>query len=286
MRCFSMYSNIPPNKQIEFLERQYNTLMNIQIDSNAQEKAKIFKSDTILLMDKFFGSNNSFSRDIDKLSFDPYEYNRRAGTNDFRKTFRAELLRKYVVSAANTLERAISNIKLKQELLEEDQVVLEPTNTEKTKDTTKVFIVHGHDDALKDKVARFIENLNLKAIILHEQSDRGQTIISKFEANSDVGFAIVLYTPCDVGRPIKLNAEGKEYPERNRARQNVIFEHGFFAAKLGLENVVALKKGDVEIPNDLSGVVYKEYDEGGSWKYQIARELDESGYEIDYKLIR
>lgn len=154
------------------------------------------------------------------------------------------------------------------------------------KNKNEVFIVHGHDDALKDKVARFIENLNLKAIILNEQSDRGRTIISKFADHSDVGFAIVLYTPCDVGRPIKLNDQGKQHPERSRARQNVIFEHGFFAAKLGLENVVALKKGDVEIPNDLSGVVYKEYDEAGSWRYQIARELDESGYEIDYKLIK
>jgi len=154
------------------------------------------------------------------------------------------------------------------------------------KNKNEVFIVHGHDDALKEKVARFIENLNLKAIILHEQSDRGRTIFSKFADHSDVGFAIVLYTPCDVGRPIKLNDHGEPYPERNRARQNVIFEHGFFAAKLGLENVIALKKGDVEIPNDLAGVIYKEYDEGGLWKYQIAKELDESGYEINYKLIK
>lgn len=162
----------------------------------------------------------------------------------------------------------------------------ETTQEIQPKNKNEVFIVHGHDDALKEKVARFIENLNLKAIILHEQSDRGRTIISKFADHSDVGFAIVLYTPCDVGRPIKLNDHGEPYAERNRARQNVIFEHGFFAAKLGLENVIALKKGDVEIPNDLAGVIYKEYDEGGLWKYQIAKELDESGYEINYKLIK
>lgn len=143
-----------------------------------------------------------------------------------------------------------------------------------------VFIVHGHDDALKNEVARFIESLNLKAVILHEESDRGQTIISKFATHSDVGFAIILYTPCDLGRASSVQEE------RPRARQNVIFEHGYFVAKLGIENVVALKKGDVELPNDLSGVIYKEYDQSGAWKYKIANELEESGYEIDYKSIR
>lgn len=148
------------------------------------------------------------------------------------------------------------------------------------KHKNKVFIVHGHDDHLKNEVARFIESLDLEAVILHEQSDRGQTIISKFATHSDVGFAIVLYTPCDLGRASSIQEE------KPRARQNVIFEHGYFVAKLGIENVVALKKGDVEIPNDLSGVIYKEYDESGAWKYKIANELEESGYKIQYKNIK
>lgn len=279
-----MNSNIHPSKQIELLERQKEMLLNIELDENAERNARIFKDTTTQLFEHFFKENHQWINELSELNFDPHTYsmqrNRELLTIRNFKHFK-----KCVEEADIILSSAISKIKLEQEL----STISDVSNTidqATLKDMNKVFIVHGHDDALKDKVARFIENLNLKAIILHEQSDRGQTIINKFEANSDVGFAIVLYTPCDVGRPIKLNAEGKEYPERNRARQNVIFEHGFFAAKLGLENVVALKKGDVEIPNDLSGVVYKEYDEGGSWKYQIARELDESGYEIDYKLIR
>ena len=66
-------------------------------------------------------------------------------------------------------------------------------------DKSKVFIVHGHDDAAKEAAARFVENLGFKAIILHEQASSGKTIIEKIEANTNVGFAIVLYTPCDLG---------------------------------------------------------------------------------------
>lgn len=280
-----MDNNVSSDKKIKLLEIEKNNLLNIEIDYDAQNKARIFKSNIIFLLDNFFGKNNSFSQKISALAFDPHNLVKRGGSGKFSKVFSAQPFIKSVKEANSILDSAISNIKLQDEL-SESQIISEPIEKEIKKDTTKVFIVHGHDDALKDKVARFIENLNLKAIILHEQSDRGQTIISKFEANSDVGFAIVLYTPCDVGRPIKLNDQGKQYPERSRARQNVIFEHGFFAAKLGLENVVALKKGDVEFPNDLAGLIYKEYDESGAWKYKIANELEESGYKIDYKLIK
>lgn len=142
----------------------------------------------------------------------------------------------------------------------------------------KVFIVHGHDDALKIEVARFVENLGLQAIILHEQLNRGRTIIEKFESFSDVGFAIVLYTPCDFGRASSTQEE------KPRARQNVIFEHGYFVSKLGRENVVALNKGNVDFPNDLSGLIYTSYEQN-YWERDIARELSESGYEIDFSKV-
>ena len=32
----------------------------------------------------------------------------------------------------------------------------------------KIFIVHGHDNGLKNEVARFLEKLKLTPIILHE----------------------------------------------------------------------------------------------------------------------
>lgn len=87
-----------------------------------------------------------------------------------------------------------------------------------------VFIVHGHDNELKQEVARFVERLDLNAIIFHEQSSGGKTIIEKFEEYSKVGFAVVLLTPDDI-----VSKPGQDGTQINyyRARQNVIFEMGF-----------------------------------------------------------
>jgi predicted nucleotide-binding protein len=140
-----------------------------------------------------------------------------------------------------------------------------------------VFIVHGRDNESKYEISRFIESLGLKAIILHEQASSGMTIIEKIEhyAN-DADFALVLYTPCDHGRGVH---ESKS-PPKNRARQNVVFEHGYLMAKLGRENVCALVKGDIETPNDISGVVYVNLDSAGAWKIETSKELRACGYDI------
>jgi putative nucleotide-binding protein containing TIR-like domain len=150
----------------------------------------------------------------------------------------------------------------------------------KTMDKSKVFIVHGHDNAAREAAARFVENLGFKAIILHEQASSGQTIIEKIEANSNVGFGIVLYTPCDLGASQKQKDQLKA-----RARQNVVFEHGYLIGKIGRENVCALVKGDIETPNDISGVVYIKMDEGDGWKLAVAKEMKKSGYDVDLNKI-
>lgn len=110
--------------------------------------------------------------------------------------------------------------------------------------SSKIFIVHGHDGEAREAVARFISSIDLEPIILHEQANRGRTVIEKVEANSDVGFAVVLLTPDDVG-----NAIGKD-PEP-RARQNVLLELGYFIGKLGRERVCSLKRGVVGDPQRL-----------------------------------
>ncbi|XDF33605.1 nucleotide-binding protein [Paracidovorax avenae] len=151
-------------------------------------------------------------------------------------------------------------------------------NTQKGKEgePKRVFIVHGHDESAQNKAARFVERLGFEAIILHEKSSSGRTIIEKIEHYSDVGFAIVLYTPDDVGNvksaPDNLNV---------RARQNVVFEHGYLIGRLGRQNVSALVDGKLELPNDISGVVYISLDEGSAWQLQLAKEMKQSGYKID-----
>lgn len=149
-------------------------------------------------------------------------------------------------------------------------------NNVKNIDKTKVFIVHGHDNLAKTETARFIEQMGFEPIILHEKASSGTTIIEKIEKYSNVGFGVVLYTPCDIG------AKDESKPNlKKRARQNVVFEHGFLNGKLGRKNVCALVKGEVETPNDISGVVYVPMDEYGAWKVALAKELRNSDYDVD-----
>ena len=140
----------------------------------------------------------------------------------------------------------------------------------------KVFIVHGHDVAAKETVARFIEKLGLKSVILHEQPNLGQTVIEKFELFADVQFAVVLLTPDDIGYSV-----GKETAKRKRARQNVVLELGYFLGKLGRKNICALCVGDVEIPSDYQGVVYIKMDEAGAWRTKLAQEFVQAGMNIN-----
>lgn len=158
---------------------------------------------------------------------------------------------------------------------------MDKPKTQKQIDNSKVFIVHGHDELAKIETARFIEKLNLKPIILHEQASSGKTIIEKIEEHSNVEFGVVLYTPCDVGS--KKGEEKKNL--KNRARQNVVFEHGFLIGKLGRRNVCALVKDVVETPNDISGVVYIPMDVHKAWQLALAKELRNARYDIDMNRI-
>ena len=142
--------------------------------------------------------------------------------------------------------------------------------------TKEVFVIHGRDDETKVAVARLLEHLNLGPIILHEQSNQGRTIIEKFEHHAQVGFAIALLTPDDVGA-LQEDASNLE----PRARQNVIFEFGYFIGRLGRNRVCALTKGNVEIPSDYDGVIYIPLDEAEGWKMKLVKELKDAGIDVD-----
>lgn len=144
--------------------------------------------------------------------------------------------------------------------------------------TNKIFIVHGHDGEARETLARFLEKIGFDPIILHEQANRGRTIIEKVEANSDVSFAVILLTPDDEGC-VKGGA-----PEP-RARQNVLLELGYFIGRLRRENVCALMRGRVEIPSDFAGVVWTDMDAGNGWKQALGKELQAAGHHIDWNLV-
>ncbi|KAA3616728.1 MAG: hypothetical protein DWQ05_10700 [Calditrichaeota bacterium] len=173
------------------------------------------------------------------------------------------------------LDGLISRLQEKKE----DLLVTAPISNNMQKanfNNNKVFIVHGHDDESKEKLARFLGALNLDPIILHEQANEGKTIIEKFETYTEVAFAVVLLTPDDIGGKVKK--PDKVLP---RARQNVIFELGFFIGKIGRNRVCALHKGNVELPSDYHGILYLPMDESGGWKLLLARELKQIGLNID-----
>ena len=143
--------------------------------------------------------------------------------------------------------------------------------------TSAIFIVHGRDEGAKDTVARLLETLGLRPIVLAEQPGQGQTIIEKFEQHAHVAFAVIILTPDDTG-----SLKGKVLNIPNpRARQNVIFELGFFIGKLGRGKVCALTKGKPEIPSDYAGVEYIPIDEASDWKMKLVGELKAAGFDVD-----
>ena len=123
------------------------------------------------------------------------------------------------------------------------------------------FIVHGHDEVCLMELKDYLQNI-LKwqePIILREQPSQGKTIIEKFEEQSSrVDCVFVLLTPDDIGKKFLTD------DDKRRARQNVIFELGFFYAQMGRNSgrVVALCKGSLEIPSDLQGVVWIDISKG------------------------
>ena len=141
--------------------------------------------------------------------------------------------------------------------------------------------MHGHNNEQKKSVSRFIEKLGLQAIVLHEQANVGKTIIEKFEKYSKVGYAIVLLTADDKGG---LKSDGVE-KYNLRARQNVIFELGYFIGLLGREKVCALYENEVEIPSDYAGILFVKIDQNSNWKMELLRELKAAGYKIDINKI-
>lgn len=189
-------------------------------------------------------------------------------------------------NTTQSIARSVALLKAAQSVLKEDLADHEHAATPETPVTVdhvglatsrRVFVVHGHDEGAREMVARFLMQLSFVPIILHEQANRGGTVIEKIEAYGDVGFAVVLLTPDDVGC---VNG-GTPEP---RARQNVLLELGYFLGRLGRNKVCVLKRGTVEIPSDFAGAVWEPMD-GNGWKQALGRELEAAGHEIDWNKV-
>lgn len=148
--------------------------------------------------------------------------------------------------------------------------------------TNKVFIVHGHDELAKTNLEVLLRELGLEPVILHRQADEGMTIIEKFEKHSDVGYAFILLTPDEISYlKTEENKKDQQRIKEKRARPNVIFEFGYFVGKLGRSKVCCLHTGDVSLPSDVSGMIYKKYlNSVEELTISIIKDLKASGYKF------
>lgn len=159
------------------------------------------------------------------------------------------------------------------DFLQSIEAILYPKRPKKK---PKMFIVHGHDHQSLYEVKNYIQNvLQLgEPIILREQPSLGRTIIEKFEDESkNIDLIFVMLTPDD-----KISPKKSSDPVKRRARQNVIFELGFFHSKLQRKSgkVLLLHKGQVELPSDIAGLIYIDISKGvESAGEEIRRELYE-----------
>ena len=139
-----------------------------------------------------------------------------------------------------------------------------------------IFIVYGHDTGAEDEVTLVIERLGLRAIILYEQSDTSKTLVEKVERHADVGFAVVILTPGDLGY-----SKHKTPKAESRARRNLVLDLCYFLGKLGRSRVCALLKGEVEIPAEIADVLYMPMDDTGRWQIKLAKALRAAGMDLE-----
>jgi predicted nucleotide-binding protein len=151
-----------------------------------------------------------------------------------------------------------------------------------------IFIVHGKDDSSKLELALRLRKLGLEPIILSEKPEKGRTVIEKFEQEtSQASYAFIILTPDDAAVEGSLYERSKNENKvsklnfRYRARQNVILELGYFVGKLGRKRVCCLYTGDLELPSDIHGIIYKEFRKSVTECYEgIINELKAAGYKI------
>ena len=237
---------------LKLLVSQAQELINTSVTSSDQ-RFKSWHRRTLRFLEENFGKEDSFYREFDALDFFPCVTSFGSYESDSIKSCREDL-----ITAIGLLEDIL--------MFYENDII-----KKKKKDT--VFIVHGHDEKMKYQLKAYLLQLGLKATILHEQINRSDTIIEKLEKyGKEADAAIILFTPDDFGQ-----AKNEE-DAKSRARQNVVFEAGYFMGLLGRENVILLVSDKkIELPGDLKGVVY----EGDGINVNIAKELKSMGLDID-----
>jgi predicted nucleotide-binding protein len=262
--------SIAPEKGIELIKRQMERGRELLSKRPlTKDIYNAWENITQTCLEKAFGSN---SPNVNKvLDIGKYGAFKMGEGEDYWEQRRAENLTSKISMLGSQIELLEMEIELTSQGKKDGAVVPPPAISK------KIFLVHGQDEGVKETVARFLEKLELATIILHEQPNKGRTIIEKFTDHSDVGFAVVLLTADDVGGINGTKCEDLSY----RARQNVILELGYFLGKIGRQRVCALHHEKVEIPSDYSGVIFIKLDGDSAWRMQLAKEIKAAGIDVD-----
>lgn len=260
----------PKSKALERLRKVLDEIPELKNLSYGSPQFKQWQRNTRVAITNTFVNDSQHITDFDNISFSPSSFRRSDPHPAFQRAYVNGL-----ESIASVLKSMIEEIDEYWE--DEKQTSTSSEPHESTQITTnEIFIVHGRDEGTKNMVARFLERLDLKPVILAGMPAKGRTIIEKFEQYAQVGYAIVLLTPDDAG-----SLQGDENDLKPRARQSVIFELGFFIGHLGRKHVCALTKGDVEIPSDYAGIEYIPFNDADDWQLRLIRELKSGGFKID-----
>ena len=261
------------DKSIERLQVALNRISPLMQLVRKSPEFKKWQRDTEVAITNIFGENTRHINDFKEISYSLSAFGSSTPESSFQEAYTVGLH-----SAQSVLQSMIDEIK---EYWEKDTVSTSATSIPMNINSRNIFIIHGHDHGAKETVARFLTYIKLNPIILHEKPNLGRTIIQKFEDHTEeAAYAIALLTPDDIGA-----AESERDNLQNRARQNVIFEFGYFRGKLGPKRVCGLKKGNIEDPTDLSGVIYIPFDDKGTWKTELVKEMKAVGIDIDADLV-
>ena len=149
---------------------------------------------------------------------------------------------------------------------------------------TKIFVVHGHDQTSLEQLELVLRRLGLDPYILQNNDGQSKILIEALEKQiyEEAAFGIVLMTPDDYGY-----SKNQTNEERTpRARQNVILEMGMIMASLGRDKTVILKKGNLELPSNVNGVIYLEFNEHvKEVAVKLANRMKGAGIDIQENLI-
>lgn len=191
----------------------------------------------------------------------PYRQSSAVAPKDPREVLHGEL---------ETTLRFLQSLQADIEKLTMPLTATDPTTETPTAalERDKIFVVHGRNLGIRHAVCDFLRGLEKEPLVLAELPSGGRTLIEKFEHYATYAtYAIILLTPDDIGG-LKTSSDAQ-----NRARQNVIFELGYFIGKFGRGHVCLMSTPDVELPSDLNGVVYVPIDEQNQWGWQLVHEF-------------